>query len=55
MASGVAWPIHTPLPGHGVTCAYHEFGVGVDQTAFMYDGDQWQCPSDCSQKASTNY
>ena len=55
MASGVAWPLHTPLPGRGVTCAYHAFGVSMDQTAFMHDGDQWQCPSECPQKASTNY
>ena len=34
------------------SCAYHALGVGVDQTAFMQDGDQWQCPSDCPQKAS---
>ena len=38
-----------------MTCAY-AFGVGVDQTAFnMHDGDQWQCPGDCPQKASTNH
>ena len=34
----------------------YAFGVGVDQTAFnMHDGDRWQCPGDCPQKASTNH